>query len=351
MPGRLEAAHRRSCRAGMGGALGPPALAARLPSVANRTSGRNGSSVLYSRSRGRDQGRSACPVRARRQGLVRGDIRGADAGPVRGLGGHRRGPAHADPRPDRQRQDPRRVPVVPRPACPGPTPGTDQGATRHRPCPLRQPAEGADLRRRAQPSRPPRRHRPRSRPPRRTATQHLGRLAHGRHARRRAPRPRSPPAGHPRHDPREPVPPADQPGARDPQGRRARDRRRGPRDRGHQARRPPGPEPRTPRAPAGHGATRTATARRDASSASASAPPSGPSRPSPGTSAASARAARSASWTPARRKPLELQVVVPVEDMARLGEVLPMDEQPGGPVSAASCGRASGRRSTRGSWS
>jgi ATP-dependent Lhr-like helicase len=32
------------------------------------------------------------------------------------------------------------------------------------------------------------------------------------------------------------------------------------------------------------------------------------------------------------RKPLELQVVVPVEDMSRLGEVLPMDEQPGGPV-------------------
>jgi ATP-dependent Lhr-like helicase len=32
------------------------------------------------------------------------------------------------------------------------------------------------------------------------------------------------------------------------------------------------------------------------------------------------------------RKPLDLRVVVPVEDMARLGEVLPMDEQPGGPV-------------------
>ncbi len=32
------------------------------------------------------------------------------------------------------------------------------------------------------------------------------------------------------------------------------------------------------------------------------------------------------------RKPLELRVVVPVEDMARLGEVLPLDEQPGGPV-------------------
>ncbi|HEY4227285.1 MAG TPA: DEAD/DEAH box helicase, partial [Candidatus Limnocylindrales bacterium] len=32
------------------------------------------------------------------------------------------------------------------------------------------------------------------------------------------------------------------------------------------------------------------------------------------------------------RKALELQVVVPVEDMARLGEVLPPDQQPGGPV-------------------
>jgi len=32
------------------------------------------------------------------------------------------------------------------------------------------------------------------------------------------------------------------------------------------------------------------------------------------------------------RKPLELSVVVPVEDMTRLGEVLPADEQPGGPA-------------------
>jgi ATP-dependent helicase Lhr and Lhr-like helicase len=32
------------------------------------------------------------------------------------------------------------------------------------------------------------------------------------------------------------------------------------------------------------------------------------------------------------RKPLELRVVVPVEDMSRLGEVLPPEEQPGGPV-------------------
>src|SRR5204862_2019400 len=32
------------------------------------------------------------------------------------------------------------------------------------------------------------------------------------------------------------------------------------------------------------------------------------------------------------RKPLELRVVVPVEDMSRLGEEIPPDEQPGGPV-------------------
>ncbi|HEX2626457.1 MAG TPA: DEAD/DEAH box helicase, partial [Candidatus Limnocylindrales bacterium] len=34
------------------------------------------------------------------------------------------------------------------------------------------------------------------------------------------------------------------------------------------------------------------------------------------------------------RKALELQVVVPVEDMGRLGEVVPHDERPGGPVGA-----------------
>jgi ATP-dependent Lhr-like helicase len=32
------------------------------------------------------------------------------------------------------------------------------------------------------------------------------------------------------------------------------------------------------------------------------------------------------------RKPLEISVIVPVEDMARLGEVLPAEERPGGPV-------------------
>ena len=32
------------------------------------------------------------------------------------------------------------------------------------------------------------------------------------------------------------------------------------------------------------------------------------------------------------RKPLELQVVVPIEDMTAPGEVLPLDQQPGGPA-------------------
>jgi ATP-dependent Lhr-like helicase len=34
------------------------------------------------------------------------------------------------------------------------------------------------------------------------------------------------------------------------------------------------------------------------------------------------------------RKPLELQVVVPVEDMGRLGEAIPLEELPGGPAAA-----------------
>ena len=34
------------------------------------------------------------------------------------------------------------------------------------------------------------------------------------------------------------------------------------------------------------------------------------------------------------RKPLDLQVVVPVEDMSAMGEVLPLDEQPGGPATS-----------------
>ena len=113
----------------------------------------------------------------------------------------------------------------------------------------------------------------------------------------RAAGPRPPPAGHPRHDAREPVPPADQPGPRDPARRRAGDRRRGPRDRRDQARRPPGAQPRAAGAPA---TAPTGDGAASPSSGSASARPSARSRPSPGSSAGSARAARSRSSTPAR---------------------------------------------------
>ena len=47
---------------------------------------------------------------------------------------------------------------------------------------------------------------------------------------------------------------------------------------------------------------------------------------------ASGRAARSGSSTRARASRSSCQVVVPVEDMGRLGEALPLDEQPGGPA-------------------
>ena len=38
---------------------------------------------------------------------------------------------------------------------------------------------------------------------------------------------------------------------------------------------------------------------------------------------------------PARARPLDLQVIVPVDDMAAIGEVLPLEEQPGGPAISA----------------
>ena len=61
------------------------------------------------------------------------------------------GRAHAHPRPDGERQDPGRVPLVPRPPRPRPEPATHPRHARPRPGPVRLPAQGADLRRRAQP--------------------------------------------------------------------------------------------------------------------------------------------------------------------------------------------------------
>ena len=168
-----------------------------------------------------------------------------------------------------------------------PRPAPDEGAAGHRPRPLRQPAQGADLRRRAEPPRAARRDRPRRRPARRARPRHHRREPDRRHAGGGPPQPRPPPAGHPDHDARVPLPDAHEPGARGPRRRRARDRRRGPRDRRLEARRPPRADPRAAGAPDRR--PRGLHARR---SGSGSAPPSARSRRSPGSSAAPGRTAR-----------------------------------------------------------
>ena len=173
-----------------------------------------------------------------------------------------------------------------------PSPPPPEGPARQRPRPVHLAAQGPDLRRRAQPARPAHRHRPRGTAPRRGAAADHRRQPDGRHplggpARDRAPRP-----GHPDHDPREPVPHADQPGARDPPRRRARHRRRGPRDRRHETGCPPRPEPGTARSAPSRGRGAAAAHR-------AVAPRSGRSTRSPASSAASGRTARSPSSMPA----------------------------------------------------
>ena len=119
----------------------------------------------------------------------------------RGLGRDLRRPPHAHPRADRVGQDPRRVPLVHRPArvrAAPPGPAT--------PRPLRLAAQGARLRRRAEPPRAARRDRRRGRAARAAGTLDLRGDAHGRHARRRAPAPRLAAPGHPRHHPRVALP-------------------------------------------------------------------------------------------------------------------------------------------------
>ena len=93
--------------------------------------------------------------------------------------------------------------------------------------PLRLAAEGAQLRRRAQPARPARRAR----------LEAHGRRPHGRHRPARAPPDAAHAAGHPDHDAGVALPPPHLAGAGDPPRRRDGDRRRGARRRGDEARR------------------------------------------------------------------------------------------------------------------
>ena len=339
---------------------GPPFRFRRaVPSALNRSSVRNWSCGLYSASRGRPhirptaelpatraRSRSAAGVRTGRARLVRGLVRGADPGPGRRLGGDLRRSAHADPRPDRQRQDAGRVPVVSRPARPRPVATGDPRATRRGPGPLRLAAQGA---RRTTSSGTSARRWPGSPwPPPGAAIRaagDLGRLRTGDTTGRGASRPRPPTAGHPDHDARVALPPPDERRPREPARRRARDRRRGPRDRRHEAWRSPRAQPRAARGtPAGRGAAAPA----DRAVGDAAARSTTIARflggAGPGREVAIVDAGT--------RKPLELSVVVPGRGHGparRAVAARRAARRSGGRPRGA--GRASGRRSTRGSSS
>ena len=125
-------------------------------------------------------------------------------------------------------------------------------------------------------------------------------------------------------------------------------RRRGPRDRGHQARRPPGPQPRAPRAPraAGRRAPRGAPADRAVGHAAAARDD----RPVPrrgrrGPRRHDRRRRRAQAARPRGRRPGRGHGASSARSCRRT-------QQPGGPGDRpATCARASGRRSTRGSSS
>ena len=167
---------------------------------------------------------------------------GADAGPGRGLAEDRRRRQHADLRSDRVGQDARRLPLGDRPprAAQQPGPGEEGAEPRVRGQDrLRLAAQGALLRRRAQPAGAAGRDRRRGR----------GRAAHRRHAAEGPPGDVAHAARHPDHDARVALSDDDLAGAQDPRRGRGRDRRRDPRRRAEQARRPHGADPRASRPP------------------------------------------------------------------------------------------------------
>ena len=367
-PDRRPSASRRG-PAGTSARRASPCQAVTARPDPIRTGDRFCQAGVYSRSRGspvQPRSRPARPV----QPAVRDWFRDAFEAPTRRpgprLGRDRPRRAHADPRADRQRQDPRRVPVVPRPPRPGTGPAGADRCRRGRPAgprdcgtpaaqrrgsglgphPVRVPAQGARLRRGAQPpgaagraSRwPPRAWgspSARSRSPSRTGDTPGG----------RAPPTSRSTAGHPDHDARVAL-------------------------------------------PAPH------AARRARSSGASSTSSSTRSTPSPGTKrgahlalslerlerlrAPGARRQRiglSATQRPLEtigrflggvgrraasvtivdagaRKPLDLQVVVPVEDMSAPRRGAAARGAAGRPGRRRRVGApASGRRSTRGSWS
>ena len=172
---------------------------------------------------------SARAVLAQDPRVVRARLRGADACAGGRLARDRERRQRAHPGADGLGEDARGLPLRHRPAR--------RAAGRGPPPPLRLAAEGAELRRRAQPARPARR----------AAVGAPRRRAHGRHAAEGARGDRPEAARHPDHDARVALPHADLGRARGAALGRDRDRRRGARRRRHQARRPPRALARAPR--------------------------------------------------------------------------------------------------------
>ena len=148
------------------------------------------------------------------EGLVRARVRRAHRRAGARLAGDRAWRQRPHPGTDRFREDARGLPHRHRPP--------ERDARRRVAAALRLAAQGAELRRRAEPAEPARR----------PGLRALRRRAHGRHAGRRAPADAQDPARHPHHDPGVALPAADLAGARDAARDRGGHPRRGPRRRG-----------------------------------------------------------------------------------------------------------------------
>ena len=189
-------------------------------------------------------GRRARPILSGDRRVVPEQLQRAHDGPGRRVGRDQLGPPHGRRRAHRLGQDALGLPLGHRPD--GERAGA-RGEARAVPGALRLADEGARRRRRAQPARPARRHRPRRDPARAGAARHQRQRPLGRHPGQRAPCLRAHAHRHPHHDARVALPHAHLVGARGAPGRRDGHRRRGPRRRRHQARRPPRPQPRAAR--------------------------------------------------------------------------------------------------------
>ena len=188
--------------------------------------------------------RPARRVLAGYAGVVRRRVRGADAGPGRGVAGDRQGRGHAGRRADRFGQDAGRVLVGDRQAGGGVS--ARRPETAH-PGALYLPAQGAGRGHRAEPARPADRDHARRAPARPGRAGHRGGGAHRRHRRRGTQEAGRQAAGHPHHHTGIAVPAAHLAGQRDPARGRDRHRGRSARRRRQQARRPPGAVARAPR--------------------------------------------------------------------------------------------------------